>query len=147
EKEGFEVLYGDTDSLFVKMNPKDKFMVNEVAKRLVTKTNDYLSDLIQRDFKRTSFLEIEYEKHFTKLFLPFARDGLVGAKKRYVGLIDGKIDFVGMEFVRSDWTKLAKNFQYLLFEALFMGNDIEQLIKKYCSELAEGKFDDLLVIT
>lgn len=147
EKEGFEVLYGDTDSLFVKMHKEDKFQVSDVANRLVKKINDYLETIISRDFGRTSHLEIEYEKHFSKIFFPLSRDGLTGAKKRYVGLINGEVDFVGMEFVRSDWTILAKNFQLKIFEALFEGSDLEALIKKYCKELEEGLYDKDLVYT
>ena len=49
---------------------------------------------------------------YFKLFLPRVRGGIGGARKRYVGLLDGKdagnIEFVGMEVVRRDWTALAK---------------------------------------
>ena len=45
-----------------------------------------------------------------------------GAKKRYAGLSEeDKIEFVGMEYVRSDWTKLAKKFQYLIRRIMKIG--------------------------
>lgn len=138
----FQVLYGDTDSLFVKLvDGKDD------GQKLAQDLNDYLKRLILDEFNTHSHLELEFEKEYSDLFFSTMRDSTQGAKKRYVGLLGGKLDFVGMEYVRSDWTQLAKNFQYELYESYFFGNPIESFIKSYVADLKEGKFDNDLSYT
>ncbi|TNF05581.1 MAG: DNA polymerase II, partial [Deltaproteobacteria bacterium] len=110
---------------------------------------EYLSQMIKRQFKTESELDIEFEKYYKKLFLPPLRSGEGGAKKRYAGLLHTKkgeeLSFAGMEVVRSDWTKMAKIFQTELFRRLFHGEDIEDFIRQFSNELKEGKFNDKLV--
>ena len=87
----------------------------------------------------------------SKFFLPPARSGSGGAKKRYAGLCYNpksqcdELYFVGMEIVRSDWTKLAKRFQYELFERLFDDQDVISWIKDFAGKCHAGQFNDLLV--
>ncbi len=143
ENRDLEVIYGDTDSLFIKLGDKDE----KFAKDIAFKANDFLKRLIKEEFSVESKLELELEKIYSKVFFSQARGSNLGAKKRYVGLHKGELEFTGMEFVRSDWTDLAKNFQYKLFEFYFMGQSLETFIKEYVEDLKSGKFDDLLVIT
>jgi DNA polymerase-2 len=149
EESGHEVVYGDTDSLFIKLNFLEIGSKDKVANELADKVTVHLAEKIKSQFGVTSYLEMEYEKYFSKLFIPEARGGDKGAKKRYVGLLDvgnaTQLYFSGMEFVRSDWTKVAKNFQFQLFEKFFEGEDTEQFIKDYVQRLKDGEFDDLLV--
>lgn len=145
ENRNLEVLYGDTDSLFVKI--PGSIDAYHYAQEVTKDLNAYLSQLIQDDYKLDSYLEIEFEKLYDDLFFSTMRDSSSGAKKRYVGLIDGKLDFVGMEYVRSDWTELAKNFQYELFENYFMQNPIEGFIKNFVNDIKKGKYDKLLIYT
>lgn len=143
ENRDLEVIYGDTDSLFVKLGDKDE----KFAKDIAFKANDFLKRTIKEEFSVESKLELEHEKIYSKIFFSQARGSNLGAKKRYVGLHNGELEFTGMEFVRSDWTDLAKNFQYKLFEYYFMGQSLETFIKEYVEDLKKEKFDDLLVIT
>lgn len=145
ENRNLEVLYGDTDSLFVKLpadNDSSKFAF-EIAADL----NIYLTQLIREEFNLDSYLELEFEKLYSDIFFTTMRDSHFGAKKRYVGLVDGQLDFVGMEYVRSDWTELAKKFQYELFENYFMQVPVEGFIKNFVKELKSGKYNDLLTYT
>jgi len=149
EESGHQVVYGDTDSLFIKLNFLEIGSKDKVAQELADKVTSHLASKIKSQFGVTSFLEMEYEKYFSKLFIPEARGGDKGAKKRYVGLLDHgnktELYFSGMEFVRSDWTKVAKNFQYQLFERFFDDDPVDQFIKDYVQRLKDGEFDDLLV--
>ena len=146
EENGHQVVYGDTDSLFIKLNFLEVGSRDKVAKQLADKINDYLSQKIERQFGVESFLEMEYEKYFSKLFLPFARNTEQGTKKRYVGLLNGEeLHFSGMEYVRSDWTKLAKNFQFELFKIFFEGHSLEDYIKDFVKDFKDGKFDNDIV--
>ena len=66
-------------------------------------------------------MELEFEKLYVKLFLPSVRHGAGGARKRYAGLKadSDRVEFVGMEVVRRDWTELAKEVQRELYTRLF----------------------------
>lgn len=149
ENHGHKVVYGDTDSLFIKLNFLEIGSKDKVANDLAEKINSFLTEKIKSRFGVESFLEMEYEKYYSKLFIPESRGGDKGAKKRYAGLLDvgnaTKLHFSGMEFVRSDWTKVAKNFQYTLFEKFFNDEKVEDFIKDYVQRLKDGEFNDLLV--
>jgi DNA polymerase II len=145
EKDDVKVIYGDTDSLFVHVTSKfedaDK-TGNSIAENL----NSYWTKRIKKEFELESHLEIEYEKYYSKLILTSMRGREGGAKKRYAGLIEkDKIDFVGMEFVRSDWTKLAKNFQQELYLRIFNNEDYEDWIRNFVIDLLSGKHNSDLV--
>jgi DNA polymerase I len=85
EKLGLEVIYGDTDSLFVTNKPEVQKFIDEVMRVLE--------------------LEIKVDKVYRRVFF-------TEAKKRYVGLTeDGRVDIVGFEAVRGDWSEIAKEVQ------------------------------------
>ena len=56
-----------------------------------------------------------------------------------------KLEFVGMEFVRSDWTKLAKEFQVELYQRIFNDEDVTDWIKSVVRKVNEGAFDNKLI--
>ncbi len=88
---GLNVIYGDTDSLFVSYDPsRIEALINYVEGELG--------------------FDIKVDKVYSKVFF-------TEAKKRYVGLtIEGKIDVVGFEAVRGDWSDLAKETQAIVAE-------------------------------
>ncbi len=139
EENGYTVLYGDTDSVFVKLKKEEEKNPDAAGKTIALKINRYFDKIIKDNYNVKSELEIEYEKHYIKLFLPAVRGGTSGAKKRYAGLliINGteELVFTGMEAVRSDWTKLAKEFQHELFRRVFKQEELKDWIKKLMSLL------------
>ncbi len=149
ESEGYSVIYGDTDSLFVNINQQGKENEAINGEKIAEELNAYWSDRIQKDFGLQSFLELEYEKYYKKFIITPARGGETGAKKRYAGLLvnEGKeaVEFVGMEFVRSDWTKLAKEFQVELYQRIFNDEDVTDWIKSVVRKVNEGAFDNKLI--
>ncbi|MCK7526640.1 MAG: hypothetical protein MZV64_58115 [Ignavibacteriales bacterium] len=46
--------------------------------------------------------------------------------------------------MRSDWTKLAKEFQVELYQKVFDGVEVEDWIRDEIQKLKSGKFDDKL---
>ena len=145
EEEGHKVVYGDTDSVFVKANiePSEGF-------ELASKINIKIKKLIEQSYNVESFLELEFEKFFKRIYLPRLRGSEAGAKKKYVGLLADKeghdqVYFSGMEYVRSDWTKLAKNFQLKLYQKFMHGEDVEDFIKSTINDLGSGIFDSDLI--
>ena len=149
EGEGYEVLYGDTDSVFYKLKEQEVTRPFDMANLRAKRLNEFLSQMIKRQFGIDSELDIEFEKYYRRFFLPPLRSGDGGAKKRYAGLLVSKqgeeLSFAGMEVVRSDWTKMAKIFQTGLFQRLFHGENIEGFIREFSNELKEGKYDDKLI--
>lgn len=154
EEWGYEVIYGDTDSTFVKLvdelNPQD---CNEIGTELARKINIRWQHELQQHYKIDSFLEIEFEIHYSPFFMPTIRGKTTGSKKRYVGNVvkDGisELVFKGMETVRSDWTELAHQFQRELFKILFSEQNSQDLIiqafDNYVKKLYAGEFDSMLV--
>src|SRR5262249_50128548 len=111
EARGLRVLYGDTDSLFVRSAASDERAALQEGPLLAAALTRELAAFIRERWRVESRLELEYEKLYRKLFLPSMRHGGGGARKRYAGLVVGTegVEFVGMEVVRRDWTELAKN--------------------------------------
>lgn len=144
---GYEVLYGDTDSVFVKLKLEERQAPDEAGVRLASRVDDYFREKIRRDYGVPSRLELEYEKRYVKLFLPVMRtSGGEGAVKRYAGLLPGgDVEIKGMEFVRSDTTDLARNFQMELFRRYFAGEDLHEWIRSIVAEIRCGALDDKLV--
>ena len=148
-KLGYEVLYGDTDSLFIRLNEGEGRNAAENGQRLAGKLNKYWSEKIDKEYGLKSSLELEYEKYYKKFIITPARGSETGAKKRYAGLLvdngSEKLEFVGMEFVRSDWTKLAKVFQVELYNRVFHNEEVEGWIRELVNKVKNGEYDDKLV--
>ncbi len=151
EDEGYSVIYGDTDSVFVSLNAAvDNAGADIVGKRLITTINNYWKDYLADAFAITSCLEMEYETHFCKFFMPTIRGSEKGSKKRYAGLVvdsEGKQQLIykGLETVRTDWTELAREFQQELYQRIFNNQPYEEYIQLMVNELKSGNFDDRLV--
>ncbi|MEM1514868.1 MAG: DNA polymerase domain-containing protein [Candidatus Bathyarchaeia archaeon] len=116
-----EVIYGDTDSIFVK-NDQDKI--------------EKLSKIIEERFG----LEIKPDKIYLRVLF-------TEAKKRYCGLMpDGRLDIVGLEVVRGDWADAAKNVQEKVLEIILKEQPLRKAIekaidyvRKYIMDLREKK--------
>ncbi len=149
ELNGHQVIYGDTDSVFVKSNVEDKVEAYELGKSIQKKYNSALTAYITRRWNLRNKLTLNFEHLYTKLFLPKmrSRKSGAGARKRYVGLdyVSGEIEFVGIESVRRDWTEVAKRVQKELFKRLFRGEPIEEYLRQYIKEFRSGKFDHQLI--
>jgi DNA polymerase II len=149
EVAGFEVLYGDTDSLFVHSHAGDPDAACEQAQALVVALNDELVRYIDERWRVRSRLELEFEKLYLKLFLPRARHSTRGASKRYAGLLHGRdsesVEFVGMEVVRRDWTELAKQVQRELYQRLFTTQRVDTYLAEVVQRVRAGACDEALV--
>ncbi|MGY3901046.1 DNA polymerase II [Aeromonas lusitana] len=150
EGQGFEVIYGDTDSTFVHLNravtPEE---ADAIGKRLASMINENWTTLIKTEFDLPCYLEIEYETHYRRFLMPTIRGLEKGSKKRYAGLVgegEGEhLVFKGLETVRTDWTALAKQFQTRLYELVFHDQDPSGYVRTMVDETRAGLHDDLLV--
>ncbi|MGO9512108.1 MAG: DNA polymerase II [Steroidobacteraceae bacterium] len=149
EAAGFEVLYGDTDSLFVRSHGSDPDQTREQGRHLAMALNGELACYIGEQWRVPSRLELKLEKLYLKLFLPRSRHSARGASKRYVGLRDGgdmdNIEFIGMEVVRRDWTALAKQVQRELYLRLFTDQAVDVYLAEVVKRVRQGDLDEALV--
>ena len=151
EKCGYEAIYGDTDSIFIwlkRAHANDE--AHAIARRLVEDINAWWTRTLQVDHGLANFLEIEFDAHYKKFFMPTIRGSDVGSKKRYAGLsvdASGNEEMVyrGLEMARSDWTPLARQFQQGLLSRIFHGEPYEAFVTEYAQSTLAGKMDDLLI--
>ena len=151
EAEGYEVIYGDTDSVFVSLHgQQSNTQAASVGNRLVQIINAFWRDNLRSDYGIESCLEMEFETHFKQFFMPTMRGSEQGSKKRYAGLIDDEkgnrnIVYKGLETVRTDWTELARKFQQTLYQLIFNGEEYTDYIRQLVADLHSGKLDPQLV--
>lgn len=131
EKEDLEVIYGDTDSVFIKM--KDTNV--EKALKFLETVNSQLPES----------MELEFEGFYPR--------GLFVTKKKYA-LIDDKKNFItkGLEIVRRDWANIAKKTQQEVLEIILKEGSPEkaaEVIKEVTQELKKREVDpsDLIIYT
>ncbi|PWQ94612.1 DNA polymerase II [Leucothrix arctica] len=152
EQEGYSVIYGDTDSVFVHLHDDlDEPQSEAIGDELARKLNIFWQEQLQQRFKIESCLEIEFETHYLRFLMPTIRGSEAGSKKRYAGAIrqngDTEMVFKGLETVRSDWTMLAKVFQQELYRRIFNDLPYADYVREISEQLYAGKFDDQLTYT
>jgi DNA polymerase-2 len=155
ETQGYEVIYGDTDSVFVWLKEKKtQAQADTIGKQLSTDLNSWWRETIQHEHQLQSLLEIEYETHYQRFFMPSIRGAETGSKKRYAGtvqkaLINGELTtetiFKGLEAVRSDWTPLAREFQRQLFQHVFAEQPFKEWMKTEVADLMSGRKNQQLI--
>jgi len=153
ESQGYQVIYGDTDSVFVWVNQGGEGSdvdVCRIGTELAERLNQWWDKTLESRFGLKSCLEIEFETHFSRFMMPTVRGSDVGSKKRYAGMISapGKEDelvFKGLENVRTDWTHLARDVQRQLFWKVFHNEPYESFIKQVYEQVMNGEMDAQLV--
>jgi DNA polymerase-2 len=151
EAQGYEVIYGDTDSTFVWLGrAHSQEDASRIGQALVTHVNDWWREHLSTEFGLQSALELQYETHFTRFLMPTIRGAEEGSKKRYAGLVmrsDGHEEMIykGLETVRSDWSPLARQFQQELYRLIFHRQPHQAYIRDYVRRTLSGELDELLV--
>lgn len=151
EAQGYEVIYGDTDSTFVWLgSAHTQEDAGRIGRALVQHVNDWWRDHLHTEFGLQSALELQYETHFSRFLMPTIRGAEEGSKKRYAGLVvhaDGSEDMVykGLETVRSDWSPLARQFQQELYQRIFHRQPHQDYVRDYVRQTLRGELDDLLI--
>tara|TARA_B100000959_G_scaffold278320_1_gene336453 strand:- start:19976 stop:22102 length:2127 start_codon:yes stop_codon:yes gene_type:complete len=147
EAQGYQVIYGDTDSVFVLLGSIDLSSATVIGTDLAVKLNEWWRERLMKEHRVRSFLEIEFETHFRKFLMPTVRGSDAGSKKRYAGLVgQDKILFKGLETVRSDWSPLAREFQQVLYRNIFLDLPYEDYVKQVVADLQDGKYEPELVL-
>lgn len=136
KKEGFKVLYGDTDSIFLTLDGKKK-----------KDAEDFL-DKINADLP--GVMELDLEGFYPSGIFVSAKVGALGAKKRYA-LIDeqGKIKITGFETVRRNVSDIAKDTQEEILKIILREHDSEKAFKyakKVINDIKEKKVKNADVV-
>lgn len=122
EKEGFEVIYSDTDSIFIKYNENKEKTMKESQK---------LAKKLSEEFP----LLLELEDYFETIFF-------TEKKKRYAGVkSNGEIYIRGLEVRRGDWCELAKDIQKEVIEEILKNKDPDsalQIVKDTINDIKDG---------
>lgn len=151
EAMGYEVIYGDTDSTFVWLKqPHSEEDAKQIGEKLVTTVNDWWRQDLKERLNLESALELQFERHFCRFFMPTIRGMEEGSKKRYAGLSclengNSTLIFKGLETVRSDWTVLAQDFQQELYRRIFERESYEAYLQDYVQKLLRDELDDRLI--
>lgn len=150
EAEGYDVIYGDTDSTFVWLKtPHSEAEAAAIGQHLVRHINAWWRAHLLETYNLESALEIEYETHFSRFLMPTIRGAEQGSKKRYAGLIrEGESErmvFKGLETVRTDWTPLAQQFQQALYLRIFKQQPYQDYIRETVRQLLDGELDSQLI--
>ena len=137
KNKGYEIIGGDTDSVFFPAKNKKLLQILKEGYALVKEINASYKTFVKQFGADKSFLEIEFEKVFKKaLYVCKKGNRLVGAKKNYAYTIlwkDGKlgddtIKTKGMSSRRSDTPKITKELQLKLIKMIFDGENKEKII-------------------
>jgi len=142
KKEGFEIIYGDTDSLMLKYPVEvGEKKLRTIGKKFIEIINDKLPGIIELEFRDLYKGGIFVKKE----------KGEAGAKKRYA-LVDynGNIEIRGFETVRRDWCELSKKIQRdVLITVLRDKNPVKavQIVRDTVKKIKEGKvsLEDLTI--
>ncbi|OYU42523.1 MAG: DNA polymerase II, partial [Burkholderiales bacterium PBB4] len=151
ENRGYKAIYGDTDSIFLWLGRlHSDSEAHALATELVRDINLWWTHILHEEQGLENFLEIEFDTHYKKFFMPTIRGSDVGSKKRYAGLstdADGNEEMIfrGLEMARSDWTLLARRFQEGLLSRIFHGEPYREFVSSYAQATLEGSMDELLV--
>ncbi|WP_332851445.1 DNA polymerase II [Duganella sp. S19_KUP01_CR8] len=151
EAEGYDVIYGDTDSIFIWL--KKEYENSEalaIGVGLAGKINTWWRTMLMEKHGLECHLEIEFDTHYQKFFMPTIRGTETGSKKRYAGLIinakgEEEVIYRGLEVARSDWTPLAQQFQQGLFKRIFKDEPYQEFVRDYARKTMSGDYDELLV--
>jgi len=127
EEAGVPVLYGDTDSVFVKLSGEEpEASAQDEARALRAQVEQGIMARIRAEYGVEPRLTLELEHVLARFFMPRVRSGAGGSKKRYAGWVDGALLVVGLDSVRRDWPAVARRLQ----EGILTGPVIRYVITR-----------------
>ncbi len=125
KKEGLSVVYGDTDSIFIK---------HEAGK----------IEKLSQEIEEKLGLGVKPDKIYVRIFF-------TEAKKRYAGLLpDGRLDIVGLEVIRGDWAVVARKVQEKVLEIILKEQSPKKaakFVQQFIYELRQKRvpYSDLII--
>ena len=114
QEAGFDIIYADTDSVFINLNER--------------KTEDASEFVQEINKKLPGFMELDYEDTYKTGIFVAVKKGHAGAKKKYALFSESrnKLKIRGFETIRKNWSKLAKEVQQKVLEILLKEENKEK---------------------
>jgi DNA polymerase zeta len=132
EKWGAEVVYGDTDSLFIHLKGRSK----HEAFRIGDEISKAVTDMNPRPIK------LKFEKVYHPCVL-LAKKRYVGFKYEHPSQTEPDFDAKGIETVRRDGTPAEQKIEEKALKLLFRTSDLSE-VKRYfqaqCTKIMTGRF-------
>lgn len=140
QKENYDVIYGDTDSIMLTLGSKKL----EDAESFAAKVNKNLP----------TEMELEFQGFYPRgIFVSKKAEIEKGAKKKYALIdINGNIIIKGFEYVRRDYSEIAKKTQMEVIKAILNGSSKEkalEILKNSINKLKSNKvsLEDVSIYT
>ncbi len=137
-----EIVYGDTDSLFIAFNPKDpntgKFLEGKAAMEATIHLTEEAGKFVSK------MLKAPHDFEFDKVYWPF----IIFSKKRYVGYKYESADkhvlwFMGVALKRRDYAPIVKRIYSGALNILLNERDVPKaakFVQDAAVDLVEGKY-------
>ena len=141
---GYEVIYGDTDSCFVQLPMVSQEETIEIARRIEDELNASYPTFAKETLGADDcYFSIKFEKIYRRFFQG-------GAKKRYAGHLTwkegqevDKIDIAGFEMKRSDSAAITREAQGTVLEMILKGDGkaaISSYLPQVLKDYRAGKY-------
>ncbi len=127
---GYRVIYGDTDSVFVKMPEEDMKKIYDIANDISTKITKQLPGIMELEFEKVfkRFLPLTKKRYVAWRFIPVEKEGRIEWEEG--------MEMKGIETVRRDWCGLVSDT---------MKEIIEMILKKDDAKGAVNYFRDVVI--
>ena len=156
----FKVIYGDTDSIFIKLPDKwDKvecslegeLLAEKINKTYINFLKEHLYLIGERHLNKNTAFKIEYECLFSEVFFRSKEGGKV-SKKRYAankwivdseGKWEHKLEIKGFETIRSDSSAIEKKVMKDIYSRLLNGckrTEISEVVTQIKKDVVRGKY-------
>ncbi|CAG8231821.1 unnamed protein product [Penicillium salamii] len=131
ERWGAEVVYGDTDSLFIHLKGRTRSQAFDIGEEIA----QAITDLNPRPIK------LKFEKVYHPCIL-LAKKRYVGFKYEHRNQTEPEFDAKGIETVRRDGTPAEQKIEEKALKTLFRTADLSQVksyFQRQCSKIMQGR--------
>ena len=144
-----EIVYGDTDSVFINFNPADEKTGKPLEGKAAIEKSIEMGIGAEKYIQQ--FLKAPHRLEYEKTFSPF----ILFSKKRYIGnkyeedAENYKQTSMGIVLKRRDNADIVKHVYGTIIDILINKLDLEGSIKfcqEACSKLLKGKFQNLMTV-
>jgi DNA polymerase I len=125
-KRGIKAIYSDTDSIYLCTTAEKAIVFSQIMETI-------LSKYVEASGGNPGFLKLDLDTEYSKIIFV--------AKKRYAGLRkSGTLDIKGLELVRSDGCKYAREMQRRILHCLLLGYGKEKTVLRILREWKDNFF-------
>lgn len=136
KKQNYNILYGDTDSIFFTSKNDCLIDILKEGKKLMAEINSSYKELAKMHGSDNCTIEIEFEKIFDSIIFTPKKGEDRGAKKRYAykllweenNKVTDKVHFKGLDVKRSDCPKIGREAQETVVTMILNGESQDTVI-------------------